>query len=105
LLTEKTPAGAGGLAKHSTTSGGSGSRLLTKHAPAPNGTNTLPVSDVVLTPKLLKALIFILLHTGDALVPGVNGALLALLHHRVCAGGRLELGMTRTVLGRRRRAE
>ena len=43
-------------------------------------------------PELLQALVFVLLHGGDALEPGVEGDLLASQHHGIRAESRLELG-------------
>ena len=81
---------------------------LTEHAaprhgpPRPTG---LPARDVVLAAELLHALVLVLLHTGDALVPGADLLGLAALHHGVRAGGGHELGVSGPLLGRHCRPE
>ena len=58
----------------------------------------LLICDVVLAAQLLQTFVLVLLHAGDALVPGADLALLPLLHHRVSARGGLELGVPRPIL-------
>ena len=72
---------------------------LAKHAATRHGSPSLPASDVVLAAQLLHALILVLLHAGDALVPGADLLGLAGLHHGVRAGGGHELGVPRPLLG------
>ena len=75
---------------------------LTKHAAARHGPTrsaSLPARDVVLAAELLHALVLVLLHAGDALVPGADLLGLAGLHHGVRAGGGHELGVPRPLLG------
>ena len=45
--------------------------------------------------ELFHALVLVLLHTGDELVPGVDLLPAAGNHHGDCADGRLELGVSR----------
>ena len=77
-----------------------GWRGLTEHAASSHGSPALPAGYVVLAAELLHALILVLLHAGDALVPRADLLRLAGLHHGVRAGGGHELGVPRPLLGR-----
>ena len=58
----------------------------------------LPGFDVVLVAELFHALVLVLLHRGDELVPGADLLGLPGDHHGVCADGWQELGVSRPLL-------
>ena len=98
-MSRQTSRGRGGLllSEQSSPRGWCG---LAKHAATRHGSPSLPASNVVLAAQLLHALVLVLLHAGDALVPGTDLLGLAGLHHGVRAGGGHELGVPRPLLGR-----